>query len=71
MTGHLELWVLGLLAAVAGLVMLSTSVTVAVVAHLVIGLPWGGDRLADRPGGGDGRGWTSEGAAPDRDDTRG
>ena len=37
MTGHLELWVLGLLAAVAGLVMLSNQLGVPYPVFLVLG----------------------------------
>jgi hypothetical protein len=37
MTGHLELWVLGLLAAVAGLVMLSNRLGVPYPVFLVLG----------------------------------
>jgi NhaP-type Na+/H+ or K+/H+ antiporter len=58
-----------------GLVLLTT-LTVASVAHLLVGLPWAaafvwGDRLTDRPGGGDSHRRALGGTEADRDDTRG
>jgi hypothetical protein len=51
MTGHLELWVLGLLAAVAGLVMLSNRLGVPYPVFLVLGgSRWGSFPSCPRPG---------------------
>jgi hypothetical protein len=51
MTGHLELWVLGLLAAVAGLVMLSNRLGVPYPVFLVLGgSRWASFRSCPRSG---------------------
>ncbi|HSK84933.1 MAG TPA: hypothetical protein VK902_16275 [Rubrobacter sp.] len=56
MTGHLELWVLGLLAAVAGLVMLSNRLGVPYPVFLVLGTRVGpcSHRARDRASAGSG-----------------